>query len=291
MKRLSIALFLLLLPSFILAQELNAKVSINTEKLPNRNRELLSNFAQVVEDYLNNTRYTGNVWEGEKIRCSFTIFFESAPDETHYSAQVSVTSQRPVYKSPSSTPMLKVMDNSWDFVYERGQSMYFSRSDFSPLTSFLDFYAYLIIGLDYDSFNMLGGSDYYDQAFNITLLGANSQFSNGWIKGSGIYSRRGIIEDLVNEKYRQFREDFFDYHYNGLDLGKKQTQDAMVKMIKNLETMRTKLDVKGVLLRSFFDAKVTEIVSNLRDYPDKSVFAMLKRIDPPHIARYDEAML
>ncbi|MGE5681057.1 MAG: DUF4835 family protein [Bacillota bacterium] len=291
MKKL--LLVLLFLPVYIFSQELDASVTVNTEKLQTKYRDLLTDFAQQIQGYLNSTRFTSNNWEGDRIKCSFNIFFDSAPDETHYSAQVSITSLRPIYQSSRSSLMLNIIDNNWSFEYQRGQSLYFSQYNFNPLTSFLDFYAYIIIGLDADSFNKLGGSDYFTTAYNISVLGSNSSTPAGWDKTSGAYNRKSFIGDLVNEKYRIFREDYFDYHFNGIDIFREKAKEAqanIVKLINDLEMLRTKQDIRGVLIKTFFDAKSNEIISYLSDYQDKSIFATLKKIDPPHIAKYDEAM-
>ncbi|MGE5432285.1 MAG: DUF4835 family protein [Syntrophomonadaceae bacterium] len=287
---------LLLMPVCLFSQELDAIVKINTEKLPTINKDLLSTFARDIQDYLNNNRFTGDTWEGDRIKCSFNVFFDNATDETHYSAQVSVTSLRPIYKSSKASLMINVLDNQWNFTYERGQSMYFNQSVFDPLTSFLDFYAYIIIGLDADSYNMLGGSPMFTQAYNITLRGANSNSPAGWEKSTTPYNRRGLIEDLINEKFRTFREDYFNYHYNGLDIialgqqDKQKAQSNIAKLIKDLDVLRTKQDIRGILMKVFFDTKSGEIVNYMSDYTDKTIFATLKKVDPAHISKYDEAI-
>lgn len=283
----------LLLPTLLFAQELDANVSINTDRISAQYKDKLVNFTQDIKNYINNNRYTGEPWQYAKIKCNFTIFFESASEETRYTAQVNINSIRSVEKSISGSPMLNVLDNSWSFTYEHGQSMYFNQSVFDPLTSFLDFYAYIIIGLDNDSYDMLSGTRYFNAALDIAMLGTNSQFSKGWDKGPS-YSRRGLVEDLVSEKYRKFRENFLDYHYNGLDListDRAKAQENMAKLIKDLEVQRKKQDLRGVLLQTFFNAKVGEITNCLSDYSDKiEIFAALKRIDPGHISKYDEAL-
>ncbi|MGE5458044.1 MAG: DUF4835 family protein [Methanococcaceae archaeon] len=287
-----IAVFFLL-PLCLFSQELDARVTVNLDKIPANGKDLLSGFGQAIQDYLNTTKFTTDAWEGDKIKCSFNVFFDNANDETHYSAQVSITSLRPVYHSSTSSLMLNVLDNTWSFVYQRGQSINFNQSNFDPLTSFLDYYAYVIIGLDADSFNSLGGSSLFSQALNICLLGANSQNSKGWEKNSSSYSRRGLMDDLLSEKYRIFRENYFDYHYNGVDMlaTKKEVGQAnIVKLIKNLEILKTKQEIRGVLLKTFFDAKSGEIISSLSDFPDKSIFTSLKKVDPAHLSKYEEAM-
>jgi hypothetical protein len=292
---LSVICFLLL-PIFVGAQELDASVVINVEQLPTASRgERLDNFANQIKDYLNNTKFTQKTWEGEKIKCSFNIFFSGTGDVTSYTAQLVVTSQRPVEGSKLSSLMMSILDNTWSFKYEKDQAMYFNQTDFNPLTSLLDFYAYLIIGFDADSYGSLDGTEYFQKALDIAVRGASSSFSKGWQFESSTYNRRALIDNLLNAKYQQFRQDYFDYHYNGLDLfrteGQRQTAyNNIIKLIKNLEKMRDQIDRRSVLMRVFFEAKAGEFIEYLRNYTDREIFSTLKKVDPSHSAKYDEAL-
>jgi hypothetical protein len=187
------------------------------------------------------------------------------------------------------------MDNTWAFKYEKNQAMYFNQANFDPLTSILDFYAYLIIGFDADSYRPLDGTEHFQKALDITVRGASSSSSKGWLFESNAYNRRALIDNLLNAKYLQFRQDYFDYHYNGLDLfytnDQRQTAyNNIVKLIKNLEKMKDQLDIRSVLMKVFFDAKAGEFIEYLKFYSDRSIFSTLKKIDPSHISKYDEAL-
>lgn len=284
----------LLLTGVLFSQELQFKVTANYENLPVYNKEVLGGFAQVLQDYLNNTKFSGRTWEPDmRIKCTMNVFFTSASDQTNYSAQVFISSQRPIENSNRSSLMLKVMDNNWSFNYERGQSFYFNPNVFNSIQSFLDYYAYLILGLDEDSYKAGEGTECFKKAFDICSLGGTGKYSKGWEKNSSVYSRRGMVEDLLNEKFRPFREAFCDYHYFGLDLlgkNKLNAQSKIVNLVNTLEVMKKKTDIKSVLINSFFEAKYAEIIESLKDYPDKEVFKKLKKIDPPHAAKYDDAI-
>lgn len=290
MKKLLILIFLI--SSIISAQELDATVIINYEQLETVYKDRLINFARSAEDYLNSNKFTRQEWDGDPIKCSFNIFFSSA-NETNYRAQVVVTSQRPIYKSTMNSLMMRIQDGAWSFNYEDGRAMYFNQMDFDPLTSFLDFYAYIIIGLDMDSFYELGGTDYFSKALDIAVLGSSSTFKEGWISSSAAYNRRGLVNDLLDAKFQQFRQDYFHYHYNGLDLisnGKAATHKNIVKLINNLYEVKDKLDSRSVLKRLFFEAKNGEICDFLHDYPDINIFHSLKKLDPQHISKYNEVI-
>jgi hypothetical protein len=161
------------------------------------------------------------------------------------------------------------------------------------LTSFLDFYANLIIGLDYDSYLELGGSDYFSKASGIANFGASSKFSSGWTLTSSAYNRRRLVEDLNNDAYRPFREGEFDYYY-GIDvfaLNKPLGQKYIVKLVDAINKSKDNIDLNSVLMKTFFNAKNEEIIDRLKDYPDRyDVFLTLKKLDPAHASKYDDAM-
>ena len=286
-------LIILLFGSVLSAQELNCKVEVNYESLPVNNRELLTDFAGIIESYLNSTRFTNEDW-AQKIDCTFSIFFTGASSDVDYSAQIVIVSQRPVYNSPKNSSMLTINDGQWSFKFQRGQALYANQTTFDPLTSFLDFYALIIIGMDMDTFENFGGTVYFKRALDIANLGATSSANTGWLPSSAVYSRLGLIGDILNEKYAAFRGAVFDYHQYGLDSytkNAKLAQEYMVQLINVLWEMYQKSgSINSVYVRTFFDAKNGEIVDYLRSYPDPEIFNKLKKIDPPHSAKYDSAM-
>lgn len=278
----------------ICAQELEATVEINTEQLPVAARERLENFKYQIQDYLNNNKFTRQPWEGEKIKCNFNIFFTGADNEISYGAQLVVVSQRPIEGTLLNSLMINILDNSWFFQYEKNQSMYFQQTDFNPLTSLLDFYAYIIIGFDMDSYYRLGGTEYFSKALEIAVRGGSTKFSEGWQSESSTYNRRGLVDDLVNAKFQQLRSDIFDYHYNGIDIYNTEEKQTAIKniskLVLNLYKIKDQISSRSVFMKVFFDAKAGEIAQYLKDYPDKEIYNYLKKLDPPHISKYDEAL-
>ena len=289
---LTIITFFLLLTSTLSAQELNCTVSVNFESLPVANRERLRDFASVVEGYINTTRYTNDDY-ATKIDCSMSIFFLSAAGDFDYSAQIVVTSTRPVYRSDRNSPMLAINDPQWQFQYQPGQSLYANQTTFDPLTSFLDFYALIIIGMDNDTFESFGGNPSFQQAQFIANLAATSKGNAGWPPSSSVYNRQGLVNDVFRDQYAAFRSSIFDYHY-GVDIygqNKALGQQKIVELINILWTMYQKSgSITSVYVRTFFDAKYGEITDLLKFYPDAEIFSKLKKIDPPHTAKYDAMM-
>lgn len=287
-----IFLILFLIPlTFSFSQELNCKVTVNYEGLSVENRERLVDFSSVIESYMNTTQFTGQAWDGLKIDCSLTIFFTSASGDD-YSAQVVVVSTRPVFKSTRQSPMITVSDPTWSFRYVQNQAMYANQATFDPITTFLDFYANIIIGFDWETWAELGGTPYFNKAFNLLNLSLGNPFKKGWEQSSASYSRWGLCQDLLNDNYRAFREAFFVYHY-GIDeiqVRKKDGQDKIASIVSVFEDMQKKTGINSVLIKLFFDTKHGEIIELLRDYSDYTIFNRLKKVDPPHSAKYDEVM-
>lgn len=285
-----IFLILSLLASTNFAQELNCNVIVNYESLPVNNRELLVGFGNAIEAYMNSTQFSGSAW-GQKIDCTINIFFTAAGSDVDYTAQAVIVSTRPVLNSERQSPILTLNDPTWSFRYERNQALY-SQTSFDPLTSFLDFYANLIIGFDAETFERFGGNPYFRKAFDLVNLGNSSSYPRGWERSGASYSRWGLCEDLLSDRFRPFREAFFIYHY-GIDemqINKTSAQNKIAELVATLDDMRKRMDINSVLTRTFFDAKYGEIIEALRGYPDKEIVATLKRIDPAHSARYDDIL-
>lgn len=285
-------LFLLFLSSTTIAQELNCTVEVNFQNLPVNNRELLVDFAGIIENYMNTTRYTNEDY-AQKIDCSMSIFFTGASSDIDYSAQIVIISQRPIYRSTNNSPILTVNDGQWQFKYQKGQALYANQTSFDPLTSFLDYYALIIIGMDMDTFEPSGGTVLFKRAQDIVNLGSNSGASLGWQSSSAAYSRWGLVNDILSATYSFFRNAIFDYHY-GIDIfsqNKKLGQPKIANLVDVLWVMYEKLgSVNSVYVRTFFDAKNGELIDYLRDYPDPELFSKLKKIDPPHSSKYDAVM-
>jgi len=183
------------------------------------------------------------------------------------------------------------MDNKWTFVYGKNQSIYFNTTDFNHLTSFLDFYAFVIIGMDADSYEPFGGTIYFQEAMRIALLGGNSGNAESWGTKSANYYKRGFIEDATSANFQQFRQDIFDYHYNGIDVfynNKKTTYKSINKLVDNLFQVIKAKNIRSPFINAFFDAKSGEIISYLKDFNDRSIYSKLIKIDPAHTSKYIE---
>ncbi len=282
------------------AQELDPIVDVDVSNLNTDVKDRLSSFKQDVQNYLSKTKFTDENIQNDvknkpyKIKCSFSFFFNSASGIDGYNSQLVVSVQRNIYKTLNFTPIIRIKDQSWDFNYIKGQSFYHDDLKFNNVTSFLDYYAYLIIGLDDDSWELNLGSKRFQKAqdvVNLALSGGSSNSNSGWTDNSSLNaSRSSYPTELLNSKYDNYRKGFWLYHFAGIDsiqFNKRQALERIAQAIELIGRTR-KTEVKSFTIKAFFDAKYLEIAQVLTDYYDKTIYRKLSDIDPDHLTTYEE---
>lgn len=305
MKYLRTILFLaIFLPGFfeLYAQELNCKVETDLIRLSSEARRKLNFFPQTVESYMNNYRWTTDDFTDEdRIECNMQFVFTAADiskTPAIYSAQVFVGSTRPVYNSLQRTSVLRVLDQNLEFSFdERTGTLQHNDLVFESLASFLSYYAYLILGYDYDTFTKYGGRPYFEQALRIVRLAqTQSDFTKGWNEGDGAGANRSVyIDEILDPRYEKVREAFFNYHFEGIDLIFKEEQKSLGVIKESCETMR-EIDKRypgSRVIRHFFDAKFIEITRLFKSInPDQkqSIYETLLEVDPTHRQTYDQIL-
>jgi hypothetical protein len=270
-------------------------VTINVEQIPSASRDYLKDFEQTVEDYLNSYRWTNEDFGGEKIQCSMNIFFLSAGGENRYTAQVFIGSTRTVYhgeeKTDKETIILRVLDERWEFEFSPNKPLYHDDFQFDPLADFLDFYAYLIIGFDLETYLELSGSTYFQKALNICNQAAGTPYSQEWQAQSVTYSRFSLVDELTNLRYQPLRVAFHKYHFDGIDLLSSDPikgLNAMLAAVEEIAEVRRKQNPRSVLVKAFFDTKYQEIAESFLRFPDRGVYRRLSDADPNHQITYQE---
>ncbi|MFQ5799606.1 MAG: DUF4835 family protein [Bacteroidota bacterium] len=294
-KPFSTASFLSLLiwfSSAVFGQELDCEITVNYESIPTSHREYLVEFADVVKKYMNDHRWTDDEFRDERIQCTFNIFFLSVSGDNSYSAQVFIGSQRPIYRTERSTGVVRIFDDKWNFTYTEDQPIYHDLFEFDPIASFLDFYGYVILGYDYDTYEPMAGTPFHDKALDIVRLGQSGTGSRGWKRAtSGVYSRAVLIDELLSANFQLFRGGLFRYHVEGLDLLNSDPDRArknIARVMEDLVKVRKQLNERSLALKIFFDTKYQEIAEVLAGYVDRSLFERLGEIDPTHQSTYQE---
>ena len=276
-------------------QELNCQVTVNVDNIPTAQRDFLRSFRDEVERYLNTTHFTDEDMMGERITCAMDIFFKAVTGDNRYTAQVFVSSQRMVYNVNEKTDklgaVLRILDPSGEFIYIPNQRMVHDDMSFDPLTDLLDYYAYIIIGSDLDTYTPLSGTQCFQRALNICTQGAPSQFGKDWQASSASYSRYGFVDEAVNVKYNSVRLAANSYYFDGIDLLASDKRNALANILKAVETIgdvRKRQNPTSVIVKQFFDAKYKEIGDAFVGNPDPNVFDKLSSIDAEHRTYYQD---
>lgn len=294
-RALSLAILtLLLVPIAGRAQEIEATVTVNSDRLSPAGREEVAGFADEMLRYINSTRFTTDQWDGEKVRMNFNVVFVGEGGGGRFDVNLMAGSQRSIFKAESVSPMLKVFDENWSFRYVRNQPLQQAPGSFDEVTSVIDFYVYLALGLDLDSYDYQGGSRMFEKAREIAQR-ASMADAKGWSLDykPGRFSRYGLVRELTDIRYLPIRKFIYDYHYAGLDLaaegGREAAIDSIDSHLSKLVVALDKLVEPSTTMRVLADAKNVEFSELFAGYKDPQVWRKLMFIDPGHQMVYEKA--
>ncbi len=272
------------------AQELNCSVNLDISQLSGSDFGFLRDLETRIREYLNERRWTDDRFEPEeRIDCTFQIFIEQSSGIGEFSSQLVVAARRPIYDTAQTTTIFRVKDQ-WSFEYSRGASLLFEPNRFDRLTSVLDFYAFMILGYDYDTFSPLGGTAYFQQARRIADL-ATSQNADGWDQIGNDQTRSALVTDILRPRLRRLREVSYTYHLEGLDRFVESTEEARASILSQIERLQelTQEVSRSYAIDVFFGAKFEEFAAVFRDSRLSSeAYSILTTIDPAHSSTYNE---
>jgi hypothetical protein len=282
--------FLAWTPQVARAQELNCSVNLDISQLSGSDFDFLRDLETRIREYLNERRWTDDRFQPEeRIDCTFQIFIERSSGIGEFSAQLVVAARRPIYDTAQTTTTFRVKDQ-WSFEYSRGASLLFEPNRFDRLTSVLDFYAFMILGYDYDTFSPLGGTAYFQQARRIAEL-ATSQNANGWDQIGNDQTRTSLVTDILRPRLRRLREVSYAYHLEGLDRFVQSTEEARASILSQIEVLDglTQDVTRSYAIDVFFGAKFEEFAAVFRDSRLSSeAYSILSTIDPAHSSTYNQ---
>jgi hypothetical protein len=301
--------FLLLFTSgFLYAQDFDCTVLVNVDALNLDAKDRLKELKQNVEDYFNKNKFYDNQYFNEtnqpgadmyKIKATLQFTFTSSNGFDGYSAQILFVSQRIIDKSdkktnPKYTTTFRFNDERCNFNYNR--SLPFIRNDtrFDSFISLLDYYAFMMLGYDQDSFfpkdDQKNRSIYFQKAIDICNKPITDR--TGWTEtgGGSKPSRLQLVQELLNTRFDDYRTGYFEYHWLGLDsLGtSKNAYKYILGALQKISNIKKK-EVKAFNIDMFFEEKNLEISDIFLNYGDKSVYDQLILIDPSHQRIYEEA--
>lgn len=283
-----------LIPQLTRAQEFDIDVTVDDSQVSSASLNYLTNFPDEIESYFNEHDWVdAGFQEQERIQGEIQIVLLSVDNNYNFQANIVIRAQRPIYDTMQQTTVFLFNDDSWAFQYTPNRAFVHDELQFDAITTLLDFYAYVMLGFDFDTFSELGGTPYFTEAQNIISL-AQTSSSPGWSRTSG--ARRGraqLISNLLNPTYQPFREALYVYHRQGLDRFITNTEEARQSVIEALQLIREaqRNATDDFLFDVFFNAKYRELVSIFED-ADTDVrleaYNLLSQMDQSHLSEYNK---
>ena len=231
-------LSLLLAAPDVHAQELQAKISINHQKIQGTDASVFENLQQTLEQFVNERQWTAlQFQENERIQCSFSITVNKYTQaENKFQCSALIQANRPVWNAAYTTTLYSNTDRQFDFEFAQFDQLNFNEEVIdNQLIALFAYYAYLFIGLDLDSFSPMGGTDVLQRCMNLVNNAQDLGFP-GWKSFEDARNRFAIINDYLDETMKPFRQLQYDYYRKGLDEMSTNVERGRTEVTTALQT-------------------------------------------------------
>jgi len=284
------------------SQEFQASVTVLSDRISTTvNKAIFKTLQSQLLDFINGRKWTNVAFaQNEKIQCNFLINLAGATNNNTYTAQVTIQSARPVYNTSYQSALINYLDESVTFNYIQYQTMDFNENRVGgtdPLTANLTavfaYYCYIILGLNFDSYGLRGGDQYYLKAQNIVNNAPETNAINGWKPFDGLRNRYWLVENLLNPKYNPIHDALYNYYRLGLDQMFDHEGDARTAVLNALIALNSvNTEFPNIMwMQMFFQGKGTEIGNVFkRGTADEKSRALdiLTRVDVSNLNQYKQ---
>jgi hypothetical protein len=277
-----------------IAQEFRCNISISAERIQGANRNLFRTMQSDLYEFMNNRRWTEHTYsQEERIECNIFIRLDEQISVDEFRGSIQIQAKRPVFNSTYETTLLNIKDNDFHCKYVEFQPLDFNEtSNRDNLTNILAYYAYVILGFDYDTYSREGGSVYFEKAQAIVNNSQNAR-EKGWKAFESERNRYWLVENVMNRSYSAMRETFYSYHRMGLDQMADKTEEGRAAIAESLRGVQQvfRRRPSTYILQVFFDSKADELVNIFsKSYPDERnrVVSILNEVDPSNGSKYQK---
>ncbi len=296
LKTLYTIAFIIFFSALLKAQELNCNIQVTAPQVAGTDRAVFETLQRDLYEFVNNRQWTNyNFTMDERIEVNMLITIQERISADEFKGTMQVQARRPVFRSSYNTTLLNHVDNDIHFRYIEHQPLEFSdNTHTSNLTSLIAFYVYLVLGLDFDSFSLNGGTPFFEKAEAVVINAQNAP-EQGWKAFESQRNRYWIIENLLNQQYAPIREAIYKYHRQGLDRMHDNIETGRASVVESIELLQRvhRQRPNSFLMQVFFNAKSDEFVNIFSEAPpmDKPrVVNMLREIDPTNTSRYQQIL-
>jgi len=297
-------IFLVLL-SFVMAQgataqELNARVTVNSSRVGNTiNKRTFQTLQNSLNTFVNNRKWSSDEFAAnEKIDCNFLLNVQQTETPNVYSASLTIQAARPVFNSTYMSPLVNFQDEDVTFKYVEFQQLEFndnraggSDGEMANLTAVFAYYAYMILGFDYDSYSPKGGNAYFLKAQNIVNNAPEGRGISGWKAFDGMRNRYWLVENMTNSRYAIMHDVYYNYYRSAFDKMYDDENAARAEMLNvlNLLANFNNDNPNTMINQFFFQGKANELIKMFGKAPqqDKSrASELLQKMDITNATRY-----
>jgi hypothetical protein len=277
----------------MVAQELNCTVELNTDQIEGTNTQVFETLKSAINDYMNTTVFTNAQFSAnEKIECRLYFTIKEYSDDT-FTGDLQVQSSRPVYNSSYTTTLINFKDSKIDFTYRENEPLVYSINSMeSQITAILNYYAFLILAVDFDSFAPRGGEEYFERLKQIVQM-AQSSGENGWKAFEDTKNRTAVLSSFTDNTTVGIRDLMYQYHRRGLDEMATSPDKGRAAITESLDAIKTIYAnaPMSVALSMFKDAKFDELVNVYSKAPAEErqkVYNLLQPIYPTEQTRLEQ---
>jgi hypothetical protein len=289
------SLFCLLLFS-VSAQEFRCSIQISSQQIQGTNKQIFQTLQGAVNEFINGRAWSNYKFSAnERIECSMLMNIQDMPSGDQFKGTLQIQVRRPVFNSSYNSVLFNYVDNDLDFKYVEFEPLEFSEtSHLSNLTSILAFYVYVILGLDFDSYGLNAGTEFFQKAEKI-MNNAQNANERGWRAGESTSrkNRYWLISSILDADYAPIREFIYNYHLKGMDHLYDKLIEARSVIAESLvllqDVYKNRPDPFMHFLQVILDAKSDEFVNIFQGSMDdekQRVLAILNQIDPTHADKY-----
>ncbi|MBK6621121.1 MAG: DUF4835 family protein [Saprospirales bacterium] len=277
------------------AQELEVTVKVNTPTIQMADPRVFQDLQAAIQGFMNNQKWTNETYQPEeRIKVTLLLNITQEFSASSFGGDLNIQAVRPVYGSTYETPLISHLDKDVTFTYEQFQPLEFSENNFNDnISSILSFYAYVILGLDYDSFSPLGGEPYFQIAQDVLNAVPQAVTANnkGWRSIDGNRNRYWIVENLLSPRVRNLRQAYYDYHRQALDLMSSDVVSGRALMLEAIEAVAqvNQTYPNAMAVQMFTNAKSNEIVEIYKQgtpTEKNRIVQSMTRIDGSNASKY-----
>jgi uncharacterized protein with HEPN domain len=301
-KIITIFILFSLLGSICYSQELQAKVTVNAARINTTvDKKIFNTLQTQLTNFLNSRKWTNDQFkDNEKVQCTFLLNLESIVETNVYKASLIIQAARPVYNSSYQAALLNFQDQDFTFKYIEFQPIEFNENRIqgtealtANITAMFAYYAYMVLGLDYDSFSPKGGDALYQKAQNIVNNAPEGSNITGWRAFDGLRNRYWLVENLSNTRNNIVHDVIYSYYRSGLDKMYDNEEEARTNILQSLTQLEAfnRENQNTMIVQSFMQSKMLELIGIFKkasmESKEKAV-ELFSALDVANATRYKD---